>query len=124
VLFGPKVRSELSPEENAKKEELIQHYGKDSSEVGKYIPKSPAEQLLAKSGVHEWASGVTTDVAKEVGVHPAEFQSGVWHEHKTRRGGNSAVQSEVKPLFAARKDPGPGSRARTLSASQFKLQGQ
>lgn len=120
VLFGPKVRSELSPEENAKKDELIAAHGKNSTEVGRYIPKTPAEQLLSHSGVHEWASHVTSDVAKEVGVHPAEFQSAVWHEHKTQRGGSSAVQKEVKPLFAPRGTPKSQSRQPTLSDSQFK----
>jgi len=122
VLFGPKVRSEMTPEETAHKDELVEQYGKNSPEVGRYIPKTPAEQLLAKSGVHEWAENTTSDVAREVGVHPAEFQSVVWHEHKTQRGGRSAVQQEMQPVFANRNKPKPqGKQAKLFSDSQFKL---
>jgi hypothetical protein len=114
VLFGPKVRSEMTPEETARKDELVEQYGKNSPEVGRYIPKTPAEQLLGKTGVHSWATHVTSQVAQEVGVHPAEFQSAVWHEHKEQRGGRSGVQEAVKPLFSPRRTPGPGSQPRKL----------
>jgi hypothetical protein len=123
VLFGPKVRSEMTPEETAHKDALVEQYGKNSKEVGRYIPKTPAEQLLSKSGVHEWAEGVTSDVAREVGVHPAEFQSVVWHEHKTQRGGRSAVQAQMQPLFAPRGAvKSQGKQRQLISDSQFKLQ--
>lgn len=122
VLFGPKVRSEMTEEETAHKDKLVEQYGKNSTEVGRYIPKTPAEQLLSKSGVHEWAEGVTSDVAREVGVHPAEFQSVVWHEHKTQRGGRSAVQSQMQPVFAPRTKPkSQGRQGQLFSDSQFKL---
>jgi hypothetical protein len=115
VLFGPKVRSELSPEENVRKDELIAKYGRNSPEVGRYIPKSPAEVLLGKQGVHEWAHHVTSEVAVERGLHPSELQTIAWHEHKTRRAGPSAVAQELQPLFASRKKPG----GEKLSQSQF-----
>ena len=119
VLFGPKVRSEMSDDELKHKKELEEQYGRGSKEVGRNIPKTPAEQLLSKSGVHEWAAHVTGEVAKEVGVHPSELQSIVWHEHKTRRGGRSRVQDEMKPLFAPRgPQPKPGKQGK-LKSTQF-----
>lgn len=130
ILFGPKVRSEMSPEETAEKDRLVAEHGKNSPEVGRFIPKTPAEKLLSKSGVHEWAAHVTGEAAKEAGVHRSEFQSVAWHEHKTRRGGRSAVQEEVQPLFVSRRKVGLGSTqpqlplrkksgGRNLSGSQF-----
>lgn len=130
ILFGPKVRSEMTPEESAHKEALIEEFGKDSKEVGAYIPKSPAEKLLEHPGVHEWAAHVTGLAAKKAGVQRSEFQSAVWHEHKTQRGGPSSVQTEMQPLFASRKKPSSQGRqgrlplksrpqARNISGSQF-----
>jgi hypothetical protein len=125
ILFGPGVRSELSPEETAQKDALVEQYGKNSPEVGRFIPKTPAEKLLAKPGVHEWGSHVTSEVAAEKGVQPSEFQSVDWHEHKTRRGGRSAVQKEVQPLFVRRgKVKKQGRQLRLISDSQFKALGQ
>lgn len=121
ILFGPGVRSEMSPTETAHKDSLVEQYGKNSPEVGRFIPKTPAEQLLSKGGVHEWAEHMTSQVASEVGVHPSEFQSVVWHEHKTQRGGRSAVQEETKPLFAPRG--APRSQGKQLQMSQFKATG-
>ena len=132
IMFGPKVRSVLSPEEHEKQRQIIEEYGKDSPQAGAYIPKTPAEQLLGHAGVHQWSSHVTGEVAKEFGVHPAEFQSVVWHEHKTQRGGNSSVQEAMRPLFDRREKPPPQGRQQTLplrsrkgsgnlSTSQFKL---
>ena len=121
ILFGPKVRSEMAPEEIEHKNRLVEEFGKNSKEVGRYIPKTPAEQLLAKTGVHEWASHVTSEVAAEKGVHPSEFQSVVWHEHKTQRGGRSAVQKEMQPLFQRpSKSGGSARQLKLISDSQFK----
>lgn len=117
ILFGPKVRSELSKEELEKTYAVQEEYGKNSPEAGRMIPKTPAENLLGKSGVHEWASHVTAEVANEFGIHPAEFQSADWHEHKTQRGGRSAVAKEMQPLFAPRGKAKP----KPPTSTQFKL---
>jgi hypothetical protein len=128
ILFGPGVRSEMSPEEIAHKNTLVAQYGKNSPEVGRYIPKSPAEQLISHGGVHEWAAHVTSQVAQEFNMHPAEFQSMLWHEHKTRRGGRSAVQEQMRPLFDPRgaqrkKAPKPPEEQKLFSLSEFRGHG-
>jgi hypothetical protein len=105
IMFGDTVRSGLSDEEKAHKKTLDETYGKGSKESGAYIPKSPAEELLEKSGVHEWSAHNTEHVAAEVGTTPGELQSVVWHQKKTELGGTSRPQEEVQPLFAPRTKP-------------------
>lgn len=117
IAYGPHVRSSLTDEENARRQELGRTFGRRSHQAARYIPKTPAEVLTGKVGVHEAVAHATEAAARQVGVTPSELQSVIWHQAKHEAG--EPAPREPLGLFERPKRENRRSYQPTLSRSQF-----